>query len=47
MAAKIWKEMGTIQEKEHDYKGAQHSFTKAADSYEADNSSASVTNTFD
>jgi hypothetical protein len=42
MGAKIWKEMGALQEKEHDQKGAQASYNKAADCYEADNSAASV-----
>jgi hypothetical protein len=40
MAAKIWKEMATLQEKEHEHKGAAAAYQKAADCYEADNSSA-------
>src|SRR5690242_14192810 len=42
IAAKIWKEMATIQEKENDLKSAINSFQKAADCYEADNSTALV-----
>ena len=31
MAAKIWKEMGTLHEKEHNAVGAMSCFQKAAD----------------
>lgn len=41
MGAKIWKEIGTLQEKEHDLKGALASYAKAADCYEADNATVS------
>lgn len=43
MAAKIWKEMGSLQEKEHDTRAAINSFQKAGDCYEADNSQANTT----
>lgn len=42
MSAKIWKEMAALQEKEHDLKGAQASYTKAAECYDADNGSANA-----
>lgn len=40
-AAKIWKEMGALQEKEHSSAAAMASFEKAANCYEADNNAQS------
>lgn len=40
MAAKIWKEMGALQEKDHDLKGALAAYDKAAQCFEADNAAA-------
>jgi len=43
IAAKLWREMGTIQEKEHQLATAMQSYQKAADCYEADNAAANAT----
>lgn len=43
-AAKIWKEIGAIQEKEQNNHAAMASYQKAGDCYEADNNAASNAN---
>jgi alpha-soluble NSF attachment protein len=39
-AARLWKELGEMQEKEHETEAAQFSYQKAADCYEAEDSKA-------
>jgi len=45
-AAKLWKEMGMLYEKESDIDGAIRTYQKAADCYEADNSTANANGMF-
>jgi len=42
MAAKLWKEMGAINEKEHNVAAALQTYEKAANCYESDNSTSNA-----